>query len=149
MGGKKVRAASVFLTLATALWVSGCAVSIPIPGLSHDEDDAPTGSISRDKPTGPAHLASWVDLEDTEAVLSALGEALDPQGPGNPIDWKNDDRQGTIRPAGRAQPAGDLICRAFTAEGAGSFGPYRAAGTACRDKRGVWAIRDSLLRPRS
>lgn len=148
MGGKNVRAAGAILCVAAALLTGGCAVSIPIPGFSSEDDDIKTGSIQPSEPI-KTHVASWVDAEDSDFVLTALGEALDPQGAGNAVDWTNESRKGVVRPTGRAEPAGDVICRGFTAEGAGSFGPYRATGTACRDKRGVWAIRDSILRPRA
>ena len=81
---------------------------------------------------------------DHAAVLTALGAALDPQGPGAPVTWTAAGGQGRgeAKPTAMAKPLGDDVCRTFALDGAGLSGKFSAEGMACRNKRGDWRVRD-------
>jgi surface antigen len=131
------RAALLGAALLCAISAAGCASLSALTGI---DEDGPTGSIA---PTREAPLDAFVAPGDQSAVLTAIGAALDPQGPGQPVDWSSaGKRVGEVKPLALAKPEGDEICRPFAAEGLGPSGRFEAQGVACRNKRGDWRVRE-------
>ena len=89
-------------------------------------------------------LSSALDSEDWRRAQSALSVALDPQGNGAAVNWDNpkSGMKGSFIPAGDAVPAGEKICRPFSAELGGSTPSEHLLGVGCRDKAGEWTIDD-------
>lgn len=127
--------------LVCAGLLAGCSVAATTVAVQGD-DDLVTGSIGPTQVATPAApLDAVLDPADQDAAMTALGAALDPQAAGGAVDWvANGGRRGAVTPVGLARPEGDRICRDFDMRGAGLAGLFRAAGVACRDKRGDWRV---------
>ncbi|CAN1492230.1 Surface antigen domain containing protein [Rhabdaerophilaceae bacterium] len=129
----------VFLVLVGALMVGGCSVTMPLTGMTGEEDV--TGSIAPQRPAFPVSL----DDEDWRRINSALSLAVDPQGAGLPVNWDNpgSKRRGKIAPNGIFTLVGETVCRPFKAlivdVGARES---EHEGQACRTGPGEWAMRD-------
>jgi surface antigen len=138
--GSRLPAAAHFgrrvIIVSTAVWLAGCSTAIPLPSLVSSEDV--TGSIR----ATVSPLSNELDSEDWRRARSALSVALDPQGNGAAVSWDNPKSgvKGSFLPVGDAKPAGEGICRAFTAELGGSVPVEHMEGVGCRDKSGEWAV---------
>lgn len=136
---RAARAASFGAALICAAAGAGCSTLGPIA----NADGEPTGSISPAAAPPAFPLDGFVAPADQGAVLTAIGAALDPQGPGQPVDWTSGGKRGgEVKPLALARPEGDEICRPFAAEGAGVERRFSAKGVACRNKRGDWRVRE-------
>ena len=122
--------------VVAAVWLAGCSTAIPLPSLVSSGDV--TGSIR----SAVSPLSNALDSEDWRRAKSALSVALDPQGNGAPVNWDNPQSgvKGSFIPAGDAVPAGEKICRAFSADLGGSMPVEHLQGVGCRDKSGEWKI---------
>ena len=125
-----------------ALSVSACSTfSYSVIGLNEDEPEV-TGAITPRAAVVPT-LSPDLNEEDWRRAKSALGLALDPQGPGTLVSWDNPESalKGTFTAKGAPYVKDDEICRAFTAHVSGS--PAQSLqGFACRPSGGDWAIKD-------
>lgn len=115
---RRARAAAVALA-AAALGLSGCALSIPLPGFI---DDTPTGSI---KPkASAAALSSAYDSSDWRLAEPVLSETLRGKDGGKPGAWSNP-QSGShgefVAVAGSFDRDG-RSCRAFVARVVGKDG---------------------------
>lgn len=138
-----------FLVMSLAL--SSCAVDIPIPGFTSAKDA--TAAIDPDA----ARLSPSMSGEDWFFARTALKKALEtvpvadlsapPAAWGNP----NSGLHGTFArdPDPKAQwlasgsPKDGAICQFFVASIAGAPEPIEREGLACRDKSGLWSIREA------
>ncbi len=118
----------------------GCAISIPVPGLSSQAAEDVTGSIA--KPV--TSLSRKLEVEDWRRARAALGVALDPQSNGAAAKWDNPESglNGAFQPVGLPYPADGLVCRAFVAHVDGRKGREDLQGAACKEGAGEWDVRD-------
>lgn len=130
------------LALFIALLVlTGCSISLPIASLKPQPEI--TGSV----PTGGFSQIANLDIEDIRRAQSALSLAVDPQGPGLPVNWDNpaSRRHGTFVQNGNVALTDSTICRPFisTLIEAGTPNPsaMQLQGEACRVGPGEWAVR--------
>ena len=131
----------VFLAFLGALMAGGCSVTMPLSGVTGEEEV--TGSITPATPAFPLPL----DHEDWRRINSALSLAVDPQGAGLPVNWDNpaSKRRGIILPNGAMAIVGQTICRPFKAVLVDATPGSREThydGQACRTGPGEWAMRD-------
>jgi surface antigen len=127
-------------TVLLAISMAACSMSFPIAGFR--ADDPPTGSIDR----SAALLSPALDREDWRRAEAALSVALDPQGNGAGVGWRNPQTGSKGSFAAPAPPFLDheQVCRSFKAEvSSGSQGPTHLSGSACRDGDGTWRLRDT------
>lgn len=85
-----------------------------------------------------------LDDEDWRRAQGALSLAVDPQGPGLPVNWDNplSKRKGSFAAAGDMVLTQETICRPFTATVVQPGGrESKHAGQACRLGPGEWAMR--------
>lgn len=118
---------------ALAPAMAGCSTAIPLPGFISREDVAE--SVARFS----SPLSPRLDSEDSRRALAALGAALDPQGPGAPVDWVNpvSGLKGSFMPLGEVFAQDRRLCRNFRAE----IGMEETMqGTGCRTNAGDWAV---------
>lgn len=124
-----------------ALCASACSLTMQLASLS-DEPET-TASIPA-RPSLATRLDSSLDDEDWRRAQSALSLAVDPQGPGLPVNWDNpaSKRKGTFVASGNMVIVQDTICRPFAAtlvQPTGKEGKH--TGHACRLGPGEWALR--------
>lgn len=137
----RLRAAALAATAAAmAGATAGCSISVPIAGFK--PDTTPTGAIDR-----PAvFLSPALDAEDLRRAKAALSIALDPQGNGARVNWRNPQSGAHGAFASSAPPftEHDRVCRAFAAEVAPDAGAERhVSGSACREGDGSWILREA------
>jgi surface antigen len=128
--GRRIATATL---LTLSLGLAGCSTAIPLPGFISREDVAE--SVARFS----SPLSPRLDSEDSRRALAALGAALDPQGPGAPVDWVNpvSGLKGSFMPLGEVFAQDRRLCRNFRAE----IGIEKTMqGTGCRTSAGDWAV---------
>jgi len=98
-----------------------------------------TGSIA---PKPARGLARGLSGEDLRLAGAALNTALDPQGAGQQVDWRNPltGARGAFTPAGAAYPKDGRVCRSFRAEVTAHGKREELRGAACRDKTADWTL---------
>ncbi len=132
------------LAFLAAQALGGCALTLP--GMGTGVDDAATGSI---KPSAARvltnSLSKDLDEEDTRRAMGALAIAVDPQGNGETVRWDNPQSKasGSFTPVALAYPTAQSVCRVFLARIEAPSASQSIQGTACRDKKGEWAITDT------
>jgi surface antigen len=131
--------ARLILCLGLGFAASGCSLTMHLTSFS-DEPET-TASIS---PRGPVRLDPSLDDEDWRRAQSALSLAVDPQGPGLPVNWDNPatKRKGSFVASGEMKLVQDTICRPFAASLVQPGGKEsKQSGQACRVGPGEWAMR--------
>lgn len=118
----------------------GCAISIPVAGLSPAASEDVTGSIAKPVTT----FSRKLEAEDWRRARSAMGVALDPQANGAAARWDNPESglNGSFQPVGLPYPADGLVCRAFVASVDGARGREDLQGSACKEGAGEWDVKD-------
>jgi surface antigen len=131
------------LPLFVALHSAGCAVIMPLDSLQVDQET--TQSI----PAQGTQLSPALADEDWRRAQSALSLAVDPQGPGQPVNWDNPatKKRGTFAAAGNLTLTDNTICRRFTSNLVDLSKPsapveLRHEGQACRLGPSEWVMRD-------
>ena len=117
--------------------IAGCSISLPMESLK--TDGTATGSIDRTV----ALLSPSLDREDLRRAKAAMAVALDPQGNGARVDWRNPQTgtAGAFTAVGGPFTDHDRVCRRFS----GAVLPTGAAerhlsGSACREGDGSWMV---------
>lgn len=131
--------ARVVLICGAGMAASGCSLTMHLN--SFQDEVETTASIT---PRTPTRLDPALDDEDWRRAQAALSLAVDPQGPGLPVNWDNPatKRKGTFTPSGDMKLVQDTICRPFTATLQQPGGKdSRQTGQACRVGPGEWAMR--------
>lgn len=131
--------ARLVLAMALAGAASGCSLTMHLN--SFQDEVETTASIA---PRVPSRLDPSLDDEDWRRAQAALSLAVDPQGPGLPVNWDNpaSKRRGTFTPSGDMTLVQDTICRPFTASLHQPGGKEtRQTGQACRVGPGEWAMK--------
>jgi surface antigen len=131
--------ARLFLCAALGFAASGCSLTMHLTSFA-DEPET-TASLA---PRTPSRLDASLDDEDWRRAQSALSLAVDPQGPGLPVNWDNPatKRKGSFAAAGDMTLVQDTICRPFTASLVQPGGQQsKQSGQACRIGPGEWAMR--------
>lgn len=121
-----------------ALALGACSWTVPIASLQPDPET--TGSISR---AGAANAVFPLDGEDWRRAQSALSLAVDPQGPGLPVNWDNpaSKKRGSFVQAGNVALAEKTVCRPFLATiFSNAASPTKLSGQACRVGPGEWSV---------
>jgi 17 kDa outer membrane surface antigen len=132
-------AARLILCFGLGFAASGCSLTMHLTSFA--EEPETTASIS---PRNPTRLDPSLDDEDWRRAQSALSLAVDPQGPGLPVNWDNPvtKRKGSFAASGEMTLVQDTICRPFTAALVQPGGQQsRQSGQACRVGPGEWAMR--------
>jgi surface antigen len=136
--GHRLAVARATAMAGLALTLGACSWTGPIASLQLDPET--TGSISR---SGAASAAFPLDGEDWRRARSALSLAVDPQGPGLPVNWDNpaSKRRGSFVQAGNVALAEKTVCRPFLATIASDAAtPAKFTGEACRLGPGEWTV---------
>ena len=147
---RPIRFASVLMLLLAA---SACSVDIPIPGFTSQDT---TASIDTDA----ARLSPAMSAEDWTLARAALKKALEaPSASGEPgvsAAWGNPNSglHGTFArdPDPKAQwlaqggPKDGAACQYFVASVDGAPAPAEREGLACRDKSGLWSVKEARER---
>ena len=131
--------ARLILCLGFAFAAAGCSLTMHLTSFS-DEPET-TASIA---PRGPTRLDASLDDEDWRRAQAALSLAVDPQGPGLPVNWDNpaSKRKGSFVASGEMLLVKDTICRPFNAALVQPGGKEsKQSGQACRIGPGEWAMR--------
>lgn len=141
-------AGGIFLLLAA----SACSVDIPIPGFTSQDT---TASIDTDA----ARLSPAMSAEDWTLARAALKKALEAPPAGAaaaPAAWGNPNSglHGTFArdPDPKAQwlaqggPKDGAACQYFVASVDGAPAPAEREGLACRDKSGLWSVKEARER---
>ncbi len=127
------------LLLVLGLSASACSLTMHLASLGDDGDNtAPIPAM----PALVPRLDPSLDDEDWRRAQLALSLAIDPQGPGLPVNWDNplSKRKGSFAAAGNMIIAQDTICRPFDATLIQPGGKQsRHSGLACRLAPGEWA----------
>jgi len=124
-----------------ALSASACSLTMQLA--SFNDEPETTASIPA-RPSMATKLDASLDDEDWRRAQSALSLAVDPQGPGLPVNWDNpaSKRKGSFVAAGNMMIVQDTICRPFAATLVQPTGKEaKHAGQACRLGPGEWALR--------
>lgn len=105
-------------------------------------------------PQRGTQLSSDLGDEDWRRAQSALSLAVDPQGPGQPVNWDNPatKKRGTFAAVGNLTLTDHTICRRFTSNLVDLSKPsapveLRHEGQACRLGPSEWVMRD--VRPQN
>lgn len=127
--------------LMLALAASACSLTMQLTSFN---DEVETTASIPSRPSAATKLDASLDDEDWRRAQSALSLAVDPQGPGLPVNWDNPSskRKGTFVAAGNMVIVQDTICRPFSAtlvQPTGKEGKH--SGQACRTGPGEWALR--------
>lgn len=135
---RRARAQFAFLSLAIALFSTGCSLTMNLAGFSSEEET--TASIAPQTSVFPVPL----DDEDWRRVNAALSLAVDPQGAGLPVNWDNpaSKRRGSFEQSGTLAIVGHTICRPFKARIVDGLKESQHVGQACRTGPSEWAMRD-------
>ncbi|WP_246155660.1 RT0821/Lpp0805 family surface protein [Rhabdaerophilum calidifontis] len=120
--------------------LGGCSLVMPLASFHQDAET--TGSLA----SPAAALDPALDAEDWRRAQAALALAVDPQGPGQPVNWDNPAtrRRGSFAPAGDLVLVEGQVCRPFVATLGSSLPGTRETrrnGRACRTGPGEWALR--------
>lgn len=143
------------MLVALPVLLPACSVDIPIPGFTSASDA--TASIDLEA----ARLSPALTSEDWSLARAALKKALESAVgvglPATPAAWGNPNSglHGTFArdPDPKAQwlaagaPKDGATCQYFIASVAGARDPAEREGLACRDKSGLWSIREARDRP--
>lgn len=131
--------ARLILCLGFGIAASGCSLTMHLTSFSDDPDT--TASIT---PRTPSRLDASLDDEDWRRAQAALSLAVDPQGPGLPVNWDNpaSKRKGSFVASGEMLLVKDTICRPFKSSLVQPGGKEsKQSGQACRIGPGEWAMR--------
>lgn len=129
------------LVAGLALSAAGCSLTMQLA--SFNDEPETTASIPT-RPSMATKLDASLDDEDWRRAQSALSLAVDPQGPGLPVNWDNpaSKRKGSFVAAGNMMIVQDTICRPFSATLVQPTGKEaKHVGQACRLGPGEWALR--------
>ena len=151
---KMAQLCAPLLVVAT---LTGCAVDIPIPGFTSAKDT--TAAIDQDA----ARLSPAMSGEDWFFARTALKKALEtpatPDQSPPPAAWGNPNSglHGTFArdPDPKAQwlasgaPKDGATCQFFVASIVGAPEAAEREGLACRDKAGLWSVREARERIRT
>lgn len=119
-------------------------MTLPMSSL-FEKDVNQTGSISSLPETVAVDVReklSALDEEDWRRASSAMGLALDPQGPGTPVTWDNPDsnHKGIFKPSGAPFVENNEICRLFETEMDEQEIKSSYSGKACKASGENWTI---------
>jgi surface antigen len=122
---------------------AACAVILPLDSLQVDQET--TQSVPA---PGNALSPNFGD-EDWRRAQAALSLAVDPQGPGQPVNWDNpaSKKRGTFAAGGNLTLRDNTVCRRFTSiliDHSKPAAPQetRHEGQACRLGPSEWTMRD-------
>lgn len=129
------------MVLLVGFAASACSLTMHLTSFN---DEVETTASVPARSSLATRLDPSLDEEDWRRAQSALSLAVDPQGPGLPVNWDNpaSKRKGMFVAAGNMTIVQDTICRPFSATLVQPGGKEaKHAGHACRLGPGEWALR--------